>query len=307
MTLAYKYLHRKVLLLAVGGLLNESLAFVSISRRGLGFVQTKISVKETPVSADAHLESSPIVRELIQGDFAGLQANFDMQGKRIPIPINLIPASLIEWGQEPTSLETFVSENNLTRQTLTILPETGCAVDNLETRKSSEVYDSQVTNEHGANMMRSVIKTISDEIVYWESTFEWIPLHRVRMGVSIVADKDVLKLVPPVTISLERQFSPISSHGTLADGGGLHGSRVSECLGPVLRKMADFATEEIKQNDDLDSSLLLVKYPGNLTLSSHYDGPVFHATMTHFNGPSQTTSRCSIRFTDLSSCTVQFD
>ena len=42
---------------------------------------------------------------LIGGDFCGLSATFDLDGKLIPVPENLVPESLLEWGQGKCSRE----------------------------------------------------------------------------------------------------------------------------------------------------------------------------------------------------------
>jgi hypothetical protein len=94
---------------------------------------------------------------LLGGDFAGLAATFHPgTGEFIPLPEHLIPPSLIEWGQEPKCLELLVSEDliehdygddddddeaTMKRVTTTVLPDTGCAVDNLETIKAVDEID----------------------------------------------------------------------------------------------------------------------------------------------------------------------
>ena len=80
------------------------------------------------------------------GDFAGLKATFSASGKFLPIPEYLVPAELLEWGQEPSSLEVLVSEEakgkEWERQIISVLPAIGCAIDNLETQKSCDTFST---------------------------------------------------------------------------------------------------------------------------------------------------------------------
>ena len=86
------------------------------------------------------------------GDFVGLSATFHPQtGAFIPIPEYMIPKSLLQWGQAPTSLQVFTSEDvyhtdggssppHLRRQTWTMYPETDCGMENIQTHRVAPVH-----------------------------------------------------------------------------------------------------------------------------------------------------------------------
>ena len=93
------------------------------------------------------------------GDYAGLSATFSSSssvGELIPVPEHLVPESMIEWGDIPTHLEVLSSEDIVTldhdlnndegkgqkleRTVITVLPEVGCGIDNLETTKKGEEF-----------------------------------------------------------------------------------------------------------------------------------------------------------------------
>jgi hypothetical protein len=101
--------------------------------------------------------------QLIGGHYIGLFATFDsLNGKLIPIDERYIPSSLLEWGYPPATLELLVSETALSldesgstdstpkpstlirmmRSVSTIMPATGCDVDNLETVQANEEWNS---------------------------------------------------------------------------------------------------------------------------------------------------------------------
>jgi hypothetical protein len=101
--------------------------------------------------------------QLIGGHYIGLFATFDsLNGKHIPIDERYIPSSLLEWGYPPATLELLVSETafsldesgstdstpkpstliRMMRSVSTIMPATGCDVDNLETVQANEEWNS---------------------------------------------------------------------------------------------------------------------------------------------------------------------
>jgi len=117
-----------------GSFLDRSSARWSTSP---GSTETHTSTTKASSNVTSNSYRIDTVTPLVGGDYAGLSATFDAHGKLIPIQEHWIPESLLEWGQAPWCLEVLVSEDvdATTRQTVTILPETGCAVDNLETIK----------------------------------------------------------------------------------------------------------------------------------------------------------------------------
>ena len=102
------------------------------------------------------------------GDYAGLAATFSSKsGELISVPQHLIPSSMIEWGDIPSCLEVLTSEDYdtkddddelkvqpshppppLLRTMITVLPEVGCGIDNLEVIKTSETLFHQDVSDH---------------------------------------------------------------------------------------------------------------------------------------------------------------
>lgn len=95
------------------------------------------------------------------GDWAGHSATFDsVTGALIPVPEQLVPESMIEWGQIPSCLEVITSENavdsndenydsevpKVSRIAVTVMPEVGCGVDNLDTTKQRSTVLLQPQN-----------------------------------------------------------------------------------------------------------------------------------------------------------------
>jgi len=87
------------------------------------------------------------MKNILGGDYAGLFATFSSRtGELIPVPEHLVPQSMIDWGDIPSNLEVLTSEDFSTdgkieefkRTTVTVLPEVGCGIDNLETTKKVE-------------------------------------------------------------------------------------------------------------------------------------------------------------------------
>jgi len=249
----------------------------------------------------------------VGGDFAGITANFDVRtGQLIPIPEHLVPKSLLEWGQAPSTLEILVSEDNDdTRYTTTILPETGCGVDNLETTKSVEkigkgkmFFNDTIWSSHQCSSREQ--RSLRRLETYFGLSFseDQQSKYRSRLTLNLlVHDNADLELLNPVRVSLERQINSISSNGTVANGGGLDGQSVSRWLGPVLtsRQVQNFAEEKMcsewvplsKCNEEAivshsDSSMpipdslmldaqrcsdvVMLYLPGNMTLAYSY-GP----------------------------------
>jgi hypothetical protein len=269
------------------------------------------------------------VDQLFGGDFCGLSASFSSGGQRLPLPDLWIPPSMQEWGQVPSCVEVIVSEDLyqapkdvvLQRETVTILPETGCAVDNLETiqtKHSSTLSSWQVwqVGDHAsasAPFSFSSSPTVTsvaaltylpfsdnmkdkhtiDQVTHMEACFGLNDEsntsgddshYRVRVQLSVVSPTTstlgdgqhpfFLQLnSSKIQINLERQCSAQSSHGTIADGGGLDGRTVSLLLGNTLRKLQDFADHPSSlpslTDDDDDKALVHVSLalPANVTIA----------------------------------------
>jgi hypothetical protein len=154
------------------------------SRSVAAFQRNAKAAIDTTTSVNSSLLQNPQLQQqqyqssLIGGHYAGLSATFDASdGRFIPIDERYIPASLLEWGYPPSTLEVLVSETmmefssddgnslcydsvdphhhslprtdtfrikTLTRHITTILPATGCDVDNLDMIRTQEEW----TNGH---------------------------------------------------------------------------------------------------------------------------------------------------------------
>ena len=212
------------------------------------------------------------------GDFAGHSATFDARtGILIRVPDYLVPESLIEWGQIPSCLETITSENLkvdddnsilfVERSTVSIMPEVGCGVDNLDTtkKKSTLFFDdnfssssNSVNDENeqwsissfhqtvytGSRSSKDTKKKIEFETSFMH-TFDQSKIdnvnnerenrrHRIRFEMIIDPCECGLKKwrnFGPVTIDSERKTSQISTNGDIAKGGGLDGRTVTRLIG----------------------------------------------------------------------------
>ena len=112
-----------------------------------------LRLSSTQPDDDKLSSTSNTVKSLLGGDYAGHSATFSSSdGKLIPVPEHLVPESLIEWGQIPSCLEVLSSEDvaiatagdeiglQLQRGTVSVLPEVGCGVDNLDTMRTKETF-----------------------------------------------------------------------------------------------------------------------------------------------------------------------
>mmetsp|Transcript_41691 Transcript_41691/g.48647 ORF Transcript_41691/g.48647 Transcript_41691/m.48647 type:complete len:453 (+) Transcript_41691:65-1423(+) len=159
-----------------------------------------------------------------------------------------IPASQLTWAE---SMETLLLERTEVR----ILPEVGCGLDNLDTLKTTEKLNLRWQNAgqekinkptKGAFMRNDTFAFLtepldvkkpldSDRKLY--TTFFPSPDQRIRISCTMgITTKDdatspTLEIRTPVTMVVERKTSDESSGGTIADGGGLYASTVTELVG----------------------------------------------------------------------------
>ena len=104
------------------------------------------------------------ITSLLGGDYAGHSATFSSaDGQLIPVPEHFVPQPLIEWGQIPSCLELLSSEDvaiatagkeigvQLERGTVSVLPEVGCGVDNLDTMRTVETLQLSASSESTAS------------------------------------------------------------------------------------------------------------------------------------------------------------
>lgn len=246
--------------------------FDSLTKKSIMSTTSSLSSSRTAKLSSEYGSSTTVVP--IGGDFCGISATFDpMDGTFIPIPEYMIPDALIEWGQQPTTLEIITSEDNVVvddeqnhdnllwnRQIITVSPEIGCALDNQMIQKSKEVIESnhiwqnRSTNDDDQHItiVQQSLRYVQNKCIV-ETMFGWIiPDHRIRVVVTVVGNDndDVttdlqqkqsllssnIKLIKPVTIIIERQFDINSSNGTIGNGGGLDARSVSDMLGVTIQK-----------------------------------------------------------------------
>jgi hypothetical protein len=208
---------------------------------------------------------------VLGGDFAGQAATFNpADGSLIDIPDYLIPAALIEWGQAPKCLEVLVSEDidkeRLVRSTITVLPDTGCSIDNLETVKVTDDIDLSTLWGEDSNVVALQYST-SDEELRVETIFGLENGYRMRVAIDLVPHETVFAIQSPMVLVLERRTSASSSGGTLADGGGLDGRTVSILLGERLRKGVTFAQQEPLEESYDSQGIQFVSLPGNVSIA----------------------------------------
>ena len=211
---------------------------------------------------------------VLGGDFAGLAATFSPgDGTLIPIPEYLVPRSLIEWGQEPKCLEVLVSEDfsktatfSLTRNTITVLPDTGCSIDNLETVKVTDEIDLSSLYEEIPKVVGLQYSTSEDELRV-ETIFGLEDGHRIRVAIDLIPSDSVFAIQSPMVLVLERRTSASSSGGTIADGGGLDGRTVSILLGEKLRKSKTFAEQPPLEDSYESEGIQFVSFPGNVSIA----------------------------------------
>ncbi|KAL3905935.1 MAG: hypothetical protein SGARI_004230 [Bacillariaceae sp.] len=237
------------------------------------------------------------------GDWAGLAATFNPgEGAFIPIPEYLVPDSLLEWGQAPKCLEVLVSEDIRTdsgedatgeddigilqRVTTTVLPATGCGVDNLETLKAQDEVDLEArwvsgvdsfedpSEDEGATKVVGLqypIGNDNDNALRVETIFGFDyggGQFRMRVAIDVVpSPPDTFGISSPMVLTLERRTNAISSGGTIANGGGLDGRTVMMLLGERLSGSKTFVDDPpMGGNFDRDS-IKHVSFPGNVDIA----------------------------------------
>jgi hypothetical protein len=197
----------------------------------------------------------------LSGDFCGHAATFTPTGRLIPVPEQLVPKALLEWGQQPSCLEVIVSETplqgTLERHTVTVYPSAGCGVDNLDTARTSETI--AWTQRASSDAVTAMDYPWNSGSTRTETTFALPNQHRLRF----ILDIKLGHIQSPLRLYLERQTLTESTRGTIADGGGLDGRTVSRLLGDELK--TKFSDEVVEQANDG-----VVRLPRGLTFT--WDG-----------------------------------
>ena len=196
-------------------------------------------------------------------------------GLLIPIPENLIPDALLEWGQEPKCLEILTSEDInkeeevMMRSTITVLPDTGCSIDNLETTKVVDEVDlvSQWGGDDESNVVGLQYQYGASDQLRVETIFGLDQGQRMRVAIDLNPSNHIFAIQSPMVLALERRTSSISSGGTIADGGGLDGRTVNMLLGGELSKSKTFADEKPLEDNFESNGIQHVSLPGGVAIA----------------------------------------
>lgn len=175
-------------------------------------------------------------------------------------------------GQEPKCLEILVSEDTenetLRRNTITVLPDTGCSIDNLETVRVDDVIDISSKYGKGTNVV-GLQYEIGDKngALRLETVFGMADGYRMRVLLDVVPSVSSFAVMSPMVLALERRTNTVSSSGTIADGGGLDGRTVSMLLGEKLRKSKTFADEKPLEDYYENGDIQHVSFPGGVSIA----------------------------------------
>lgn len=223
---------------------------------------------------------------LYGGDFAGLSASFSAtDGTLIPVPELYVPKALLEWEAGPSAWEVVVSETLveadaplLERQTVQILPEVGCGVDNLETKKMEEslALTSLRFSDDDSIVSFDVMEPDQGK-TRTETTFaldspddEDDAQYRLRVVMDVLYEADAgFAIQTPITIAMERQVTKESTNGSIGKGGGLHGSTISTMIGKSIRKTPQFCNQA--PLDWQPPGVKVLNLPGNVTIACSPD------------------------------------
>ena len=183
-----------------------------------------------------------------------------------------------------------------------MIPAVGCGVDNLDTLKSTEtvdmsnsrleVFENVTALDYALPLPRQDI-TCSSRL---ETCFGILDSQqRMRVVVDVICQNKQIKIQSPITLILERQTNPLSSQGTIADGGGLDGRTVAELLGDDLRRRPFADVEPAETDSSVDSKTeterFMLRLPGNVTVSYGVSSPDWILDVAHGDGPSRQVVR----------------
>jgi len=185
---------------------------------------------------------------------------------------------MLEWGEIPSSLETLTSEDitlndenvTLERTTITVLPEVGCGIDNLEVTKKSTKFEA--TNTRSYNWHQNTHperEVVALDCIRGQSSFDIETTfqvdseinekddemssrtRRIRLSLSLDVSKQKPVISKLINLQVERQVSTTSSQGTAWTGpkynsGGLDMGTVVRNIGNDIMKSDVFAVKRIK-------------------------------------------------------------
>lgn len=224
--------------------------------------------------SDNVMTPSLLSSSIVGGDYAGLSATFSPKsGQLILVPDHLVPEAMLEWGDVPPHLETLTSENQtdggIERTIITVLPEVGCGIDNLETTRKNQVYKSdtrcQLYSENGYQIATidqpksssqwnlETVFGASDEVVTEEDGN--ISQHPRRIRILFSVDTSTGSLTSDISMQVERQISDQSTNGNrwtgeASNSGGLDAGTVVKHIGKDIVNGDVFAVKKEKRNQD---------------------------------------------------------
>lgn len=257
-------------LLSLGILSTRALVAVGFAPPIQRINSSRSLMIQSVANEQSSTSSASTLPSFVGGDFAGLSATFSpTTGEFIPVPEYLVPDVLLEWGQGPSCLEVIVSEDvddkKLTRTSVTVVPDVGCGIDNLDTIKSQHEIDL-ATSKVFDNTVAVYDYTLPNKTTRHETLFAIENGQRMRVMVDIMQDNFQVK--SPIILVLERRTSFGSSRGTIADGGGLDGRTVSNLLGDLAKGKPFAELEPVEWDAAKDEeNTIFLKLPGNVTIS----------------------------------------
>jgi len=275
--------------------------------RHVSTTSSLFDMMKNPTSCSSTAASTPLTSTTLGsvaagGDHAGLSATFSSKtGELIPVPEHLVPESMIEWGEIPSYFEVLISEDfleeneekkrKMERTTITVLPEVGCGIDNLETTKKVEEFNLH-TNESrhvkwkdGKEQDVLVLdrkvgpSAAPDQLVAVETMFqvssevvtddqdaaaanngdteqkERVYPRRIRVTFTIdTTSNHIIK--DTITINIERLYSTTSTKGTRWSGpqhnsGGLDARSVMNTIGKDIVYGDVFGVKRLKSGEDV--------------------------------------------------------
>ena len=304
-----------------------------VQRRTTATTTTAIMMSSTSPAAVTKL--TDMKNTISVGDYASLFATFSSEtGKLVSVPEHLIPESMLEWGEIPSSLETLTSEDiiindnenvDLERTTITVLPEVGCGIDNLEVTKKLTKFEAKSTrsynwhhNTHPEREVAAIECRRGQSSLDIETTFQVDSnideeddemsrrSKRIRLSLSLDVSKQKPVISKLLNLQVERQVSTTSTQGTAWTGpkynsGGLDMGTVVKNIGNDIVKGDVFAVKRIKGGGDVwdilgDKDVNIKDSLEGLWIQTKDDNVVeVQRTKEEFVGETDTTTLVSLR------------
>uniref|UniRef100_A0A7S3VCY4 Plastid lipid-associated protein/fibrillin conserved domain-containing protein n=1 Tax=Chaetoceros debilis TaxID=122233 RepID=A0A7S3VCY4_9STRA len=233
------------------------------------------NIQKTKMFSTSTTETEKVT--IFGGDYAGHSATFSsIDGALIPVPNHYVPEAMVEWGQVPNGLECIVSEDLVEaenendakqmweRNVVTIMPEVGCGLDNLDTMKNQQFIPNENVNTISLKDVKAHAQVQaqaqaqvgvatafltdakrrvecifvvqednkdSDNGDYDDNTSISVSTStttRYRISINLHENN---QLRSPIDMTKERKTSDESSKGTIAKGGGLDSRTVARLIG----------------------------------------------------------------------------